>query len=115
MSDSVLVVGAGVLGSRAAMLAERGGRVTRGQPPGFRAPRAWRRTPRTSRRLARLAEGAAALYNCANPPYLRWPADWPPIAASAARRRGTQRRGAGHAVNLYGYGPRVPGGYARTR
>ncbi|MCW2776585.1 MAG: NAD-dependent epimerase [Frankiales bacterium] len=28
--------------------------------------------------LTRAASGATALYNCANPPYHRWPQEWPP-------------------------------------
>src|SRR5690606_20446079 len=32
--------------------------------------------------LASLVSGAAALYNCANPPYHRWPQLWPPLSAA---------------------------------
>jgi hypothetical protein len=42
-------------------------------------------------RLVEVARGAAAVYNCANPPYDRWVTDWPPLAASilsAAERTG---------------------------
>src|SRR5262245_37429761 len=42
-------------------------------------------------RLASLAAGADALYNCASPPYHRWPELWPPLAAAlldAAERSG---------------------------
>jgi nucleoside-diphosphate-sugar epimerase len=55
--------------------------------------------------MARLAEGAAAIYNCVNPPYHRWPADWPPIAASVLAA--AERSGAVLVTlsNLYGYGP----------
>ncbi|MCX4474358.1 NAD-dependent epimerase/dehydratase family protein [Micromonospora sp. NBC_01655] len=56
-------------------------------------------------RLAGLAEGAVALYNCANPAYHRWPIDWPPLAAAllaAAERTGAVLATVG---NLYGYGP----------
>ncbi len=55
--------------------------------------------------MARLTEGAAAIYNCANPPYHRWPALWPPIASSllgAAERNGAVLV---TICNLYGYGP----------
>ena len=55
--------------------------------------------------MARLTEGAAAIYNCANPPYHRWPELWPPIAASLL---GAAERSGGVLVtiaNLYGYGP----------
>ena len=55
--------------------------------------------------MARLAEGAAVIYNCVNPPYHRWPADWPPIAASVLGA--AERSGAVLVTlsNLYGYGP----------
>lgn len=33
-------------------------------------------------RLASIADGAHAIYNCANPPYERWAQDWPPLAAA---------------------------------
>jgi nucleoside-diphosphate-sugar epimerase len=55
--------------------------------------------------MARLVEGAAVIYNCANPPYHRWPALWPPIASSllgAAERSGAVLV---TVSNLYGYGP----------
>jgi len=111
MGESSLVVGAGVIGSRVAgMLAERGDRVSvvsrRGSgPAGVAADAA------DAGAMARLAEGAAVIYNCVNPPYHRWPADWPPIAASVLAA--AERSGAVLITlsNLYGYGPRVPGGY----
>jgi nucleoside-diphosphate-sugar epimerase len=111
MGESSLVVGAGVIGSRVAgMLAERGDRVSvvsrRGSgPAGVAADAA------DAGAMARLAEGAAVIYNCVNPPYHRWPADWPPIAASVLAA--AERSGAVLVTlsNLYGYGPRVPGGY----
>jgi nucleoside-diphosphate-sugar epimerase len=111
MSERVLVIGAGVIGSRVAgMLAERGDGVSvisrRGSgPAGVAADAA------DAGAMARLAEGAAVIYNCVNPPYHRWPADWPPIAASVLAA--AERSGAVLVTlsNLYGYGPRVPGGY----
>jgi nucleoside-diphosphate-sugar epimerase len=56
-------------------------------------------------RLAALAQGAQALYNCANPQYHRWPQDWPPIAA--ALRHAAEVSGAVLVTcsNLYVYGP----------
>ncbi|TWJ23999.1 nucleoside-diphosphate-sugar epimerase [Micromonospora endolithica] len=56
-------------------------------------------------RLTALTEGAAALYNCANPAYHRWSTDWPPLAnalLTAAERTGAVLATVG---NLYGYGP----------
>ena len=57
-------------------------------------------------RLAAVAEGAAVLYNAANPAdYHRWPEAWPPLAASL--RAAAERSGAVLATvgNLYAYGP----------
>jgi nucleoside-diphosphate-sugar epimerase len=55
--------------------------------------------------ISRLAEGARAIYNCANPPYHRWATDWPPIGdalLTAAERSGAVLT---TMSNLYGYGP----------
>ena len=55
-------------------------------------------------RLTDLAAGAEAIYNCVNPPYHRWPADWPPIMSAlldVAEATGAVLVTAG---NLYGYG-----------
>ncbi len=54
--------------------------------------------------LARAAAGAATLYNAANPPYHRWPTDWPPLAAAILAA--AERTGAALVTmsNLYGYG-----------
>ncbi|GII81150.1 NAD-dependent epimerase [Sphaerisporangium rufum] len=56
-------------------------------------------------RLAKLTAGADALYNCVNPPYHRWPRDWPPMAT--AMLGAAERGGAALVIlgNLYGYGP----------
>jgi nucleoside-diphosphate-sugar epimerase len=56
-------------------------------------------------RLSDLVTGAAALYNCANPPYHRWPQEWPPLAT--ALLTAAERSGAVLVTmsNLYGYGP----------
>lgn len=114
MGESDLVIGAGVIGSRVTrLLAERGDRVTvvsrRGAGPGG-SPRAGGVTyvaadAADAEAMARLAEGAAVIYNCANPPYHRWPTDWPPIAASVLAA--AERSGAVLVTlsNLYGYGP----------
>ncbi|MCW2796537.1 NAD-dependent epimerase/dehydratase family protein [Nocardioides sp.] len=57
-------------------------------------------------RLTELAAGAAALYNCINPPsYDVWPTYWPPVAA--AFLEAAERSGAVLVVAscLYAYGP----------
>jgi len=55
--------------------------------------------------LTDLAKGARALYNCANPPYHRWPELWPPL--HAALLAAAEASGAVLVItsNLYGYGP----------
>ncbi len=108
MSESALVIGAGVIGSRVVrMLAENGRRVTvvsrhGSGPAGVTSVAADAADAAT---MARLAKGAAVIYNCVNPPYHRWPTDWPPIAASLLAA--AERSGAVLVTlsNLYGYGP----------
>lgn len=58
-----------------------------------------------SRRLTELTSGARTLFNCAAPPYHRWPQEFPPLAQSLLTA--AERSGAGYVMlgNLYGYGP----------
>lgn len=106
-----VVVGAGPVGSGTAqLLAEAGHRVRLVSRSG-RNPHPNPRIEPVSADatdaagLAELARGAAALYNCANPPYARWPTDWPPIADALLRV--AEQAGAVLVTmsNLYGYGP----------
>jgi nucleoside-diphosphate-sugar epimerase len=105
-----VIVGAGPVGTATArLLAERGDRVRlvtrRGAGPQHPAIERIAADATDADRLAALAEGAAALYNCANPAYHRWSTDWPPLAAAlltAAERSGAVLATVG---NLYGYGP----------
>jgi nucleoside-diphosphate-sugar epimerase len=55
--------------------------------------------------LLRAIPSAAAIYNCVNPPYHRWAAQWPPLARSFESY--AERTGAVLVTcsNLYGYGP----------
>jgi nucleoside-diphosphate-sugar epimerase len=56
-------------------------------------------------RLSELSSGAAAIYNCVNPPYHRWAQEWPPVATAllaAAESSGAVLATTG---NLYVYGP----------
>jgi nucleoside-diphosphate-sugar epimerase len=107
-SGSDLVIGAGVIGSRVArMLAEAGHRVSvvsrHGSGPAGVTQLAADAADAAA--MARLAEGAAVIYNCVNPAYHRWAADWPPIAASVLGA--AEHSGAVLVTlsNLYGYGP----------
>jgi nucleoside-diphosphate-sugar epimerase len=104
-----VIVGAGPIGTAAARtLAERGERVTvvtrRGGGPEHPAIERVAADATDADRLTAIAEGAAALYNCANPRYHQWFADWPPLhqaLLTAAERSGAVLT---IASNLYGYG-----------
>jgi nucleoside-diphosphate-sugar epimerase len=104
-----VIVGAGAVGTATAtLLADRGEQVrvvTRsGSGPEHPAIERIAADATDADRLASLAEGAVALYNCASPPYHRWFTDWPPLGAallSAAERSGAVLA---IASNLYGYG-----------
>ncbi|KIR65131.1 MULTISPECIES: NAD-dependent epimerase/dehydratase family protein [Micromonospora] len=105
-----VIVGAGPVGTATAhLLAAAGERVRvvtrRGTGPEHPAVERVAADAADPDRLAALADGAVALYNCANPAYHRWPTDWPPLAAAlltAAGRAGAVLATVG---NLYGYGP----------
>ncbi|GAA0368972.1 NAD-dependent epimerase/dehydratase family protein [Streptomyces blastmyceticus] len=104
-----VVIGFGPTGSATArLLAERGCSVrvvTRsgGHPePGIEHVALDATDPT---RLTDAARGAAAIYNCAAPPYHRWTHDWPPLAQSV--NKAAEATGAVLVLlgNLYGYGP----------
>src|SRR6266511_2489010 len=105
-----VVVGAGTIGSEVAqLLAGRGEQVRiitrRGGGPDHPAIERVAADATDIARLTELPRGATALYNCANPPYHRWPTDWPPL--HAALLAAAEATGAVLAItsNLYGYGP----------
>ena len=104
-----VVVGSGPVGSATAReLARRGFDVlvvTRsGTRPGP-SVRAAAADVRDTEGLARLTRGAAAIYNCANPPYHRWPELWPPMARSLLGAATANCAVLVTMGNLYGYGP----------
>lgn len=104
-----VIVGAGAVGSAAALLqAERGEQVrlvTRhGSGPVHPGIELVAADATDAERLTEITAGAAALYNCASPLYHQWFTDWPPLAAAfltAAERTGAVLVGMS---NLYGYG-----------
>ncbi|WP_159793792.1 NAD-dependent epimerase/dehydratase family protein [Puerhibacterium puerhi] len=110
-TDHHLVVGAGPVGRHvAALLAARGSRVTvatrSGRSTGVDGVRHVALDASDADALSRAAEGAAVLYNCANPgDYTQWERVWPPLAASLLTA--AERSGAVYAItgNLYPYGP----------
>jgi nucleoside-diphosphate-sugar epimerase len=105
-----VVVGAGPIGQGVArILVGRGDRVVlvsrSGAGPTVAGAQRVAGDASDGEAMASLARGAAVIYNCANPPYHRWPTDWPPIARSLL---GAAERGGAVLVtvsNLYGYGP----------
>lgn len=112
MSDRHVIIGAGPVGrATAAVLRERGAEVVLCSRSGSGGTTAVDAT--SAEALARLADGAVALYNCVNPPaYNKWPELWPPVAD--ALLQAAERTGAVlvTAANLYPYGP-VAGGIMR--
>ena len=111
MSQHHVVIGAGPVGRHvAALLAERGERVTvatrSGRDTGLEAVGHVALDASDADALTRATEGAAVLYNCANPGnYTQWEQTWPPLAASLLTA--AERTGAVYAItgNLYPYGP----------
>ena len=111
MSDLHVVVGAGPVGrATAVQLASEGHEVLlvsrSGGGPEIAGVRRVAADAAAADRLAELASGAVALYNCINPPsYMVWPTFWPPVAAAflaAAERTGATLV---TASCLYAYGP----------
>lgn len=106
-----LVVGAGPVGRHvAAELAAQGARVTvasrSGRPSGVDGVEHVALDAADAAALTRAADGAAALYNCVNPPdYTRWDEVWPPLMASFLTA--AEKTGAVYAITgtLYPYGP----------
>ncbi|HEY3438307.1 MAG TPA: NAD-dependent epimerase/dehydratase family protein [Actinotalea sp.] len=110
-----LVVGAGPVGTATArLLLEQGHDVvvaTRSGTGPDGAPSARGSLTRVSadasspEAMSALARDAVAIYNCANPPYHRWPTDWPPIATSLLAAAESSGAVLATVSNLYGYGP----------
>ena len=110
MDQTHVIVGAGPIGSGIARMLVSQGRSVRiitrsGSGPEIEGVERIAADASDARKLAGLTADAAAIYNCANPLYHRWPTDWPPLASSllnAAERSGAVLVTIG---NLYVYGP----------
>jgi nucleoside-diphosphate-sugar epimerase len=104
-----LVVGAGSVGSAVAgLLAADGVEVvvlTRsGAGPDRPGIERVRGDAAEAATVAAAAHGAAAIYNCVNPPYHRWVQLWPPIAAALLAAAESTGAVLATASNLYPYG-----------
>ncbi|RPF41475.1 nucleoside-diphosphate-sugar epimerase [Streptomyces sp. Ag109_G2-6] len=105
-----VIVGAGATGSAAArLLAAAGERVRlvtrRGSGPEHERIERVAADASDTARLVELTRGAAVVFNCAMPPYDRWPAEFPLLGAAVlAAAEGV---GADYVMlgNTYGYGP----------
>ena len=111
MNERHVVVGAGPVGQATAeLLVEQGNEVLlvsrSGAGPDIPGVRREAADAADAGRLSELAHGAAAIYNCVNPPsYPEWPTFWPPVAQAflaAAEESGAVLV---TAAALYPYGP----------
>ncbi len=58
--------------------------------------------------IVRLADGAATIFNCANPPYHRWDTDWPPMHTALMTAAEKSSAVLVMMDNLYGFGESRP-------
>jgi nucleoside-diphosphate-sugar epimerase len=105
-----LIIGAGPVGAGVATaLATTGQQVTiltrSGSGPDHPAITKVRGDAADRATIASHAAGALTIYNCANPPYHRWPIEWPPM--HQAMMAAAQQSGAVLVMmdNLYAVGP----------
>ncbi|MGV1037286.1 MAG: NAD-dependent epimerase/dehydratase family protein [Candidatus Nanopelagicales bacterium] len=105
-----VIVGAGPIGTATAeLLAAQGHQVTlvtrSGTGPQAESVTLVAADASDASRLIELTRDAAAVYNCANPPYTSWPQDWPPLAKSLTDTAAATGAVLVTCSNLYGYGP----------
>ncbi|MGZ4580889.1 MAG: NAD-dependent epimerase/dehydratase family protein [Nocardioidaceae bacterium] len=111
MSERHVVFGAGPVGrATAEQLVNRGHDVLlvsrSGQGEEIAGTRREAADAADVERLSELAKGAAAIYNCINPPaYDVWPEYWPPVAAAMLAAAERTDAVLVTAANLYAYGP----------
>jgi len=102
-----IIVGAGQVGTRlAARLTEQGHTVRLVSRSGNTIPGVEARSADAGDREALLAAtaGADVIYNCVNPPYHRWVADWPPMADNLIAAAESTGGVLVTLSNVYGYG-----------
>ncbi|GAA4621919.1 NAD-dependent epimerase/dehydratase family protein [Actinoallomurus vinaceus] len=105
-----VIVGSGATGSATArQLADAGEQVRlislQGTGPAHERIELVAADATDTARLIELTTGAVTLFNCAMPPYDRWPSEFPPLAAALLTT--AERSGADYVMlsNTYGYGP----------
>lgn len=105
-----IIVGSGATGSATArQLAEDGEQVRlvsrHGTGPAHERVELVAADATDTARLIEVTTGAVTLFNCAMPPYDRWPSAFPPLAAALLTT--AERSGADYVMlgNTYGYGP----------
>lgn len=102
-----VIVGAGPVGGAVAReLLDRGEQVvvvTR-SGSGIDGAERVRSDANDAARLAEIAEGAAGLYNCVNPPYHRWAQEWPGVSDALLAAAASSGAVLATTGNLYGYG-----------
>ena len=104
-----LIVGAGTIGSQVARLLGAGDHEVvvvsrRGLGPELEGVELVAQDATDGTKLSQLAHGASAIFNCANPPYHRWPTEWPPIAEALLAAAETSGATLVTLSNLYVYG-----------
>jgi nucleoside-diphosphate-sugar epimerase len=105
-----VVIGAGPVGAGVAtLLAQRGTPVTiitrSGSGPDHPLITRLKGDAADAAVVTKAAIGADAIYNCANPPYHRWPIDWPPMHQAIMSAAETTGAVLVMMDNLYAFGP----------
>lgn len=110
LSNQHVVLGSGVVGSTLAkLLAESGNQVIiasrSGKGPEHKKIVCAKANASSFIDLYSLSNNPKVIYNCVNPPYNKWKAEWPPISNSLNKY--AEKTGAVLVTcsNLYGYGP----------
>jgi nucleoside-diphosphate-sugar epimerase len=104
-----LIIGAGAIGSAVAeQLADQGNEVRlmtrRGTGPVHPLIERIAASAADRALVTRHAAGTAAIFNCANPAYHKWPTDWPPIAEALQAAAEANASDLVTLSNLYAYG-----------
>ncbi|MDR3573256.1 MAG: NAD-dependent epimerase/dehydratase family protein [Anaerolineaceae bacterium] len=111
-SESHVIFGTGPIGlalmnelvshGKQVRLVNRGGALSQALPPGVELARGDAADPEAAKALC---QGAAVVYNCANPAYTEWPKKFPPLQAGVLA--GAAAAGAKLVAmeNVYMYGP----------